>query len=156
MNCREIEPLLFAERDGALANNQRTDLDRHVGECAACRQLRSDLAAAAESWRAHTASVKVPDADSEWRKLRAELHGAEVRTSPNRRIAPIVWLATPLAAAAAIVLTFFLQSTPTPEIEAMARAEYVESGSAEASTMVFADKESGWLVVWAADPKTRG
>lgn len=156
MNCREIETLLFAERDGALPTHQRTDLDRHVAGCAACRQMRVDFAAAAESWRGHTANVRVPDPDTEWRRLRAQLHGAEVRTSPKRRIAPIVWLATPLAAAAAIVFAFFLQSSPLPESDALARADYVESGSAEASTMVFADKESGWLVVWASDPKTRG
>ncbi|MEN9403282.1 MAG: hypothetical protein RL091_1985, partial [Verrucomicrobiota bacterium] len=41
---------------------------------------------------------------------------------------------------------------------AVARAEYVEAGDVNASTMVYVDKESGWLVVWATnvDTKTSG
>jgi len=172
VNCRDTEHLIHAERDGALTDQQRADLDRHVSGCAACRQLRADLAAAAESWRARTAAAAVPDADAEWQKLRAQLHGAapaqdgeraraggaEVRTTPKRRLAPVVWLATPLAAAAAFVFSFFLTSGPSPDAGALARAEYVEAGDAGASTMVYADKESGWLVVWAAadSAKTSG
>ena len=41
----------------------------------------------------------------------------------------------------------------------VARAEYVEAGDVNASTMVYVDKESGWLVVWAtdaSDTKTSG
>lgn len=158
MNCRDIENLLFAERDGALTDQQRADLDRHLGGCPACREVRSDLAAAAEAWRERTAGVTVPDAEAEWRKVRAQLPGgAEVRTAPKRRLAPIIWLATPLAAAAAFVFAFFLSSGPAgADTGALARAEYVEAGSAEASTLVYSDKESGWLVVWASDPKSRG
>ena len=156
MNCRAIEQLLFAERDGALSESQRADLVRHIGECAACRRLRADLASAAETWRNHTARAVMPDAEAEWHKLRAQLHGAEVRTAPKRRIAPIVWLATPLAAAAAIALAFFLQSAPAPQGDAAARAEFVEAGAADATTMVYTSKESGWLVVWATDTKTSG
>ena len=40
-----------------------------------------------------------------------------------------------------------------------ARADFVEAGDANASTMVYVDKDSGWLVVWAtniADTKTSG
>ncbi len=33
----------------------------------------------------------------------------------------------------------------------VARAEYVEAGDVNASTMVYVDKDSGWLVVWATD-----
>ena len=39
----------------------------------------------------------------------------------------------------------------------VAQAEYVEAGNVDASTIVYVDKDSGWLVVWAtdrdADPK---
>lgn len=155
MNCRDAETLIFAERDGTLNDNQRADLARHLGDCAGCRQLRADLSAATDAWRARTAEVAVPDAEAEWHKLRAQLHGSEVRTTPKRRIAPIVWLATPLAAAAAIALAFFLQSAPAPETDATARAEFVEAGADDATTMVYTDKESGWLVVWS-DTHTSG
>ena len=40
-----------------------------------------------------------------------------------------------------------------------ARADFVEAGDANASTMVYVDKDSGWLVVWAtnlAETKTSG
>jgi hypothetical protein len=41
-------------------------------------------------------------------------------------------------------------STPyDPSI--IAGADYVEAGDPNASTMVYVDKESGWLVVWATD-----
>ncbi len=172
MNCRDTENLLFAERDGTLTSEQRAVLDRHVAECAGCRQLRDDLAAAAAAWRANTAAVKVPDADTEWRKLRAQLHGEEVRTPARRRLAPVIllsenqkrnlfWLGAPLAAAAAVALTLFVQTSPTPPARATtaaapaaftARAEYVEVSDA-ASPLVYMDKESGWLVVWAVDTK---
>ena len=33
----------------------------------------------------------------------------------------------------------------------IAGADYVEAGDPNASTMVYVDKESGWLVVWATD-----
>ncbi len=173
MNCRETENLLFAERDGTLTTEQRAALGRHVAECSACRHLRADLATAADTWRTATARVKAPDADTEWRKLHARLHGAEVRTPAKRRLAPIVfrgenrvrnllWLAAPLAAAAAVALALFVQtrqanpagSETTPATAALtARAEYVQVSGADASPMVYLDKESGWLVVWAVDGK---
>lgn len=158
MTCRAAESLLFAERDGALSESQRAGLVRHMVACAACRQLHADLSAAAENWRANTAQVAVPDAEAEWRRLRGRIGGAEVRTSPPRRVAPVVWLVTPLAAAAAIALAFLLQSGPAPRAEDTARAEFVEAGAADATTMVYTDRESGWLVVWAVDAsgKTRG
>lgn len=157
MNCRDFETLLFAERDGALADQQRADLARHLAGCPACRQVQSDLAAAAAAWRTNTAQVRVPDAETEWRKVRAEISGATVRKTPKRRLAPVIWFATPLAAAAALAFAFFLSSGPAPEsVGALARAEYVEAGNAEASTMVYSDKESGWVVVWATDAKAKG
>jgi len=40
----------------------------------------------------------------------------------------------------------------------IAGADYVEAGNPNASTMVYVDKESGWLVVWVTDEymPTRG
>lgn len=156
MNCRDFENLILAERDGALPESQCADLARHVAGCASCQRLQSDLAAAATAWRARTAQVTVPDPETEWRKVRPRISGAKVQTAPKRRLAPIIWLATPLAAAAALVFAFVLSPGPAPESTgALARADYVETGNAQASTMVYSDKESGWVVVWATNAKAK-
>jgi hypothetical protein len=175
MTCRDVSSLLYAERDGVLTPGQHADLDRHAASCVQCQQLRADLAAAAAGWRAQVANVTPPDADAEWRKVQAMLHNPSAQ--PKRKLAPIIWLSAPLAAAAAIAIAFFVDpaprapspavartvaavSTPPPpppppvaEIAAAdaAHADYVEAGNANASTMVYVDKDSGWLVVWAAD-----
>lgn len=153
MNCADAESLLFAERDRELTVPERAELDIHLAGCAGCRQLRSDLAIAAEQWRGRTARAAVPDAGNEWRKLRAQLPGPDVRTTPKRRLAPVIWLTAPLAAAAALALVFFVSPRPVADDAAIARADYVEATDASASTLVYADKESGWLVVWAADTR---
>lgn len=159
MNCPDAENLLQAERDGALTAEQRTVLDRHLADCPACRELQAGLRLAGEAMRAEAAGVPVPDADAEWRKLRASLHGAQVPEQPKRRLAPVIWLSAPLAAAAAVALAFFLQS-PRPaaphDAVALASVDFVEAGRADASTMVFQDQQSGWVVVWASNTKGSG
>jgi anti-sigma factor RsiW len=180
MNCRDSENLILAERDGVLTNEQRAGLSAHLGACPACQQLQLTLNAALDRYQADAASVQVPDADEAWRELRAEIQGG-AKSKRKRPLAPIVWLATPLAAAAAIALAFIAtrpapvgapetvpvvataaRSTPPPPIydpSIIAGADFVEAGDPNASTMVYVDKESGWLVVWATDatvPKTSG
>ena len=34
--------------------------------------------------------------------------------------------------------------------------DFVEAGDTSASTMVYVDKDSGWLVVWATDGEVKG
>jgi len=159
MNCPEAENLLQAERDDALTVEQRASLDRHLTGCAACRELQSSLLLAGEAVRAEAAAVPVPDVDVEWRRLRSRLHGAEVPEQPRRRLAPVIWLGAPLAAAAALALAFIFQS-PRPNAAhgavALASVDYVEAGRADASTMVYQDQQSGWVVVWASDTKSSG
>jgi predicted anti-sigma-YlaC factor YlaD len=155
MNCRDIESLLLAERDGVLTSEQHAALAKHVAACPACRQMRSSLAEALTAFQADAASVEVPDADEEWRVLRAELRGQPARPAKKRPLAPIIWFSAPLAAAAAIALVYIgFQSkpveSPAPTAQ-VAQADFVEAGNANASTMVYVDKESGWLVVWAAE-----
>ena len=165
MNCHDIEPLLLAERDGGLTTEQRATLAGHVVACPACRQLRANLNTALDTLKADAARVTVPDAEREWRELRAQLVGATVRPAKKRPLAPVIWFGAPLAAAAAIALVFF-SGRPSPQqplttlqvaVET-ARADYVEAGDANTSTMVYVDKDSGWLVVWATDiaPKNSG
>lgn len=40
---------------------------------------------------------------------------------------------------------------PVAPVAGIAQTEFVEAGKANASTMVYVDKESGWLGVWALD-----
>jgi anti-sigma factor RsiW len=167
MNCRDIESLILAERDGALTNDQLAVLSDHVAACPACRQLRTDLTTALDAYKAGLASVPAPDADEAWRDLQARLH----QPAKRRPLAPVIWFGTPLAAAAALAVTFLSTSpAPPPHTSAEAKvaavappppplydpsviagADYVEAGDPNASTLVYVDKESGWLVVWAAD-----
>ena len=161
MNCQSAEALLLAERDGALNHEQRTDLDRHVAACAGCRQLRANLAAALAEFQADTASVRVPDADAEWRTLQARVHGRRQTPVPARagkKLAPLTWFAGPMAVAAALALAFFLgrpaplsnqTNTEISPFAGYARADYVEVAVEDAAPIVYVDKESGWLVVWA-------
>jgi len=159
MNCRAIEPLLLAERDGVLTNDQQASLERHVAECVSCQQLRARLNAALDAFKSDTARVVVPDAKAEWLLLRAQLQGTAKRTKAPRRVAPVIWFGTTLAAAAAaFAIVFYSGNRPQPAMALVpatapiiAQAEYVEAGDKAASTVVYVDKDSGWLVVWAAD-----
>ena len=168
MNCRDSESLILAERDGALTKNQLAALSDHVAACPLCHQLRANLAAAVSAYKAEVAAIKVPDADQAWRDLQANLHRTEGKSSRKRPLAPVIWFTASLAAAAAIAFAFFaVRPTPsTPQAElafnappydpsTIAGADFVEAGDPNASTMVYVDKESGWLVVWATDVETK-
>jgi len=190
MNCRGIESLILAERDGALTPAERAALSDHVATCPACRQLRTQLATSLEAYKAGAASVRVPDVDAAWRDLQAEIH-APARRAKKRPLAPVIWFSAPLvAAAAALALVFLVGGSPfgrqavqelpvgiaavadvppppppppayappppPPAIpmydpSIIAGADFVEAGDPNASTVVYVDKESGWLVVWATD-----
>ena len=162
MNCHDIAPLLSAERDGALTTAQRAELGRHLEACADCRALHSALAQAMDALHAEVARVKVPDADEEWRLLQARLAAPEQQR--RRRPAPITWIGVPLAAAAAVAFAFFL-GRPAPLAEnpefaptgaELAHADFVEVTDPNATPIVYTDKESGWLVVWAAEGAVAG
>lgn len=155
MNCRDIEPLLLAEKDGVLTTAQHAALDQHVAACPACRQMRIDLSAAMSALQADVANVPLPDINAEWHALRSRLnYTGSVRPAAKRPLAPVIWFGAPLAAAAAVAFAFFTLQPPIPNSETLtdvASADFVEAGNSDASTMVYVDKESGWLVVWATD-----
>ncbi|HVZ64829.1 MAG TPA: zf-HC2 domain-containing protein [Lacunisphaera sp.] len=156
MNCHDAENLILAASDDTLTDEQRAAVASHVASCPACRQLQAEVGAALGAYRADAARVPVPDADEEWRRLRSRLQGGQ--PARRRPLAPMVWLGSALAAAAALVFAF-LSPKPqpaapvvfSPDNEVVAEAEFVEAGNSNASTMVYLDKESGWLVVWATD-----
>lgn len=159
MNCRDIEPLLLTERDGVLTPEQHAALAEHVATCPACRQLRTTYGEAVTFLKTDAANVTVPDADEEWRNLRAQIHGETFKPAKKRPLAPIIWFSAPLAAAAALAIAFFNNQTavtpPALSETEFAHADFVEAGDTNASTMVYVDKDSGWLVVWATDGDTK-
>lgn len=162
MNCRSATPLLSAERDSALGEPERTELDRHLAECPACRQLRAEIAEAMALWRSDAANVPVPDPEQEWHLLRAQLHAPERKAIARRSAAPLAWFGVPLAAAA-LALAFFVGRTPprvgnTPAAgsDIFARADFVELADANSTPLVYLDSESGWLVVWAVEADANG
>lgn len=159
MHCSAAHHLLFHERDRALAATEEAALARHLTACPACRELRQQLASAAGEWRDATLHAAVPDAADEWRALAPRLHGARERRPARRRGAPLLWLGVPLAAAAAWALGILVRpplAPPPSAAPAVARAEFVEAGNADATTVVYVDDESGWLVVWASEARTHG
>lgn len=151
MNCRDIEPLLLAERDGVLTSAEHATLAKHVPACAACRHLRAAYGDAVTFLKTDAANVPVPDAGEEWRRLRARLHSESRKSVKKRPLAPIIWFAAPLAAAAAIAVAYFDHSSPAPVSTQRIAAAPGDAGSANSPTIAYVDKDSGWLVVWAAD-----
>jgi anti-sigma factor RsiW len=139
MNCRDIEPLLLAERDGVLTPEQHAELAAHVAGCPACRRERAIYGEAVTFLKTDAANVAVPDADSEWRTIRDRLHGESAKPVRKRPLAPVIWFSAPLAAAAALAVAFFV-SRPAPAADENATP-----------TIAYVDNESGWLVVWAAE-----
>jgi len=159
MNCRDIEPLLLAERDGVLTSEQHATLAGHVAVCSDCRQFRAALTEATLFLKTDTANVPVPDVDQAWRELRPQLAGEKARPAKKRPLAPVIWFGSTLAAAAALTFAFLSrqpQPMPTviPDNDVVAEAEFVEAGDLNAATLIYVDKESGWLVVWTTDADT--
>lgn len=137
MNCSDIEPLLLAERDGVLTPEQHAELAAHVAGCSACRRARAIYGEAVTFLKTDAANVAVPDADKEWRTVRAQLHQpAKPRRSP---LAPVIWFGAPLAAAAVLAFAFIINRPAPP------------SDDTPDATIAYVDKDSGWLVVWAAE-----
>lgn len=149
MNCRDCERLLLADL-GAASSDDAAAVAAHVQACAQCAALQARLAAAFGQWQTETAA-QTPDAAAAWRELRPRLAARPRRT---RRLAPLLWFSVPLAAAAALALLVHQPAaTPAAAARTVAHADYVEAGNPAASTVVYVDNDSGWLVVWAADAK---
>ena len=152
MNCREAQKQLAADSGRASGDAGSADLAQHLAACPACRQTRDALVSAITSWQDETRAVAVPDAESEWQDLRRQLRND---VSITQRRNPLAWLAIPLTAAAAAAVAF-LAAPGRNEAAAnggrqIARAEFVEVRGGNASTTVFVDDKSGWLIVWATD-----
>ena len=152
MKCDEIESLLLAGSRDELSATQRHALAAHLDGCPACRQSHAAFTALIATWQTEAAQVPVPDAAAAWTELRSR-RNMPVK-SPTRRFAPVIWLSLPLAAAAAVAFILLTPQLAGPVAPEIAHAEFVEAGDAGASPLVYVDKESGWLVVWAASAGT--
>jgi hypothetical protein len=153
MNCRDIEPLLLAERDGVLTAEMHAVLAKHVAACSACRLSRAAYGEAVTFLKTDAANVPVPDVDEEWRALRARISPGKGKLKKKRPLAPVIWLAAPLAAAAALALAYFghrSAETSSPTAPRVATGP-TDAGGSNAPTIAYVDKDSGWLVVWVAD-----
>ncbi len=155
MNCREVQSELFAETDGAPPNPRRAEAEAHVAHCAACRRVRDDVAAALSAWRSEVSKMPVPDTEREWLAVRRRIRGGGGEPASRSRRNWAAWLGLPLAAAAAALVFVMAPADRTATLELpvgeTARAENIEASGDGASTMVFVDDKSGWLIVWASD-----
>lgn len=158
MNCREAQDRILTERDGALDEASRAALAVHVAGCAGCRRVQDDLSAGFEAWRADVANVTVPDAEREWHAVRRRMRGGEAGTQrPARsRRSLFTWIALPLGAAAAAALALLISPGPRFDPAPVAHVDSVEAPGNNASTLVFVDDKSGWLIVWASDATPTG
>jgi anti-sigma factor RsiW len=164
MSCSHAQRLIFAERDGSLDSTQRARLDEHLARCPTCGQMRAGLARTVESWRQSTANVTVPPVSPEWHSLRRKLREEKSRGWFRfPRPATLAWISLPTAAAAALAFAFYSPQVTAPppsplavkanaKATGLARAVFVDVPGNSASTMVYVDNTSGWLVVWADSP----
>ncbi|MBI5691720.1 MAG: zf-HC2 domain-containing protein [Verrucomicrobia bacterium] len=163
MTCREAKSLLCADPESPLATGRRELLAAHLSDCPSCRQARDQLAAALANWKDSTDRAAVPDPALEWQKLRRRMHDQPATTAARAtRFPALGWLAMPLVAAAAIAVVLLFPRDSAEDrpsgapTAAVARADSVEAPGGNASTMVFVDDKSGWLIVWASDDTGRG
>ena len=158
MNCRIIQDNLTHAADGVLSASQQATVAAHVKSCAACRQFTEKLDAIPKLLQNEVDSVSLPDADEMWDKISAKLNttNEQPTKSKSRKVAPIIWLTAPLAAAAALFFAFLPQqkneAAPIIAASDMVLVDYVEIEDPDSTAMLYVDKQSGWLVVWADDP----
>ncbi len=153
MNCRQAEHHISAERDQALDSIQQQALMAHIADCQACRTLRNNLAAAVDSWRSEENSVRVPDAELEWYKVRREIRNAPATHHALR----LIWMAVPVtAAAAAVAIGLYVapgarQETAGTPVREIAQRQTAVTASPESASIVYVDDKSGWTFVWSSD-----
>lgn len=154
MKCLEAQQLLALAPDGELTELQLAALEQHNVTCLACREFAQQQHKASGVLRRDTALVALPEIEAEVRAVRVRLSAKQ----PARlgKLAPVLWIGASLAAAAALVFAFLgshLAPHPTTSPSAAsALVNYIVPGDPDASTVVYVDQASGWLVVWASIP----
>jgi predicted anti-sigma-YlaC factor YlaD len=161
MNCTKALAIIAAGQDTGGTDGNGPQFEAHLATCPSCRLARSNLAAALAAWRSETAQTATPDPAREWRALqRRRREEAETDSTRPWAVRGLRWAWFAVPAAAALVALVVLR-TPvgpgdssgrsTPASAIAARADAVEAPGGSASTMVFVDDKSGWLIVWATD-----
>lgn len=102
MNCENALPLLHAAVDGVISENDRADLDAHVGRCAACAARRGELSRLDAAFAADRLALPKPPAGLNAR-IAATIAAAPA-PAPAGRLVAFMRMARPLATAAAILL----------------------------------------------------
>jgi len=98
MNCTRVEPLILLQDSGEITESDRKDLAAHLADCAACRQVRTELALLRMALRDPHG---VQDGPSEG--ILATIMTAARHQPPRHKIHP--WrVAMAVAAAAAVCL----------------------------------------------------
>lgn len=154
MNCRAVQLQISAERDGALAESERAVLAVHLAGCVECQRFQATLAAVGDSLRAVAARATVPDEERAWQDIHREIRAGRP-IAARSWWQPLRWALPVGAAAVAAVVAWMPSADDEAMSQLVARAEYVEV-SGDASSVVYVDDKSGWLVVWASDPAGKG
>jgi predicted anti-sigma-YlaC factor YlaD len=172
MNCATSEQLLSRALDGELPANDRTALDAHLASCASCRALRDEWAGFTAMLQEPVAPVQTPEAL--WADVQRAIRlrqgfGGQVRlqgAQGREDEAPVFgWRLRWAGAILAVVMlgaygiglgvrrqTERVVAASAPE--KAAEVEFVETDVPGASTMVYEDAETGWVVVWVTGMET--
>ena len=157
MNCLASQKQLLRAQDEALHDQQHSTLAAHLSSCPQCSEFEASLRQISADIKNEAASVPVPDADETWQGIQSRLQPTGESETTSKRFAPLIWITAPLAAAAAFAFAF-LPSHSTSDFDSVAMSEasatqvdYVETDNPNATTMVYVDNQSGWLVVWTDD-----
>lgn len=153
MNCRQAEKALSRHLDGELPEPQVDALERHLSDCAACRETAAEWRGYGEAIRTG-APAKTPDPTAAWHDIRRTLRN---RGDSEPVATPRPWWTRPLpwagaAASLALLAVGYLTLGPIdPRAPNGTAVEYVETGLPDASTLVYVDDESGWTIVWVLE-----
>jgi hypothetical protein len=116
MKCQDVQPRLSELADRTLPPAERTEVNAHLEECAACRGVLNDLE---HVRRAAAALGPIAPPDHVWLQVAGQTrldHPATVRPHAARRAALAQWIS--LAAALVLVTIgadYFLRSVPAPD-----------------------------------------
>ena len=164
MNCRRAEIALSRQLDGDLSPREQLWLESHLAACPACRRTAAEWAGIRSALR-EAGPSETPDPARAWQSIRRSIHqSGSLRRPPLLRRwwrPPLLrrWWRTPLpwaglAAATILALVVLIRpggpgSVPTDNRPPV---EFVETGLGGAATVVYIDDESGWSIVWVAEP----
>lgn len=167
MNCREAADLLPLLFDGELEARQAGQVERHAGECTACRQELADLRELHVTLsQSISARVDQMDLSTLWPAVAKQLPKSKPKLlerwqSRWQEFAAGLQLGIPAVAAAAAVAAlayvFAVQSKPTvvPGAQQVATVDYANSieqlESPLSSVAVFHDPDTRSTLLWVGD-----